>query len=277
MATAVLTHQDLPGALGPILIDVRSTVRPSTQPAVLLVHGFRGFKDYGLLTAMAERLARAGFTAVTLSVSGSGVDAAGEFAFPERFARNSYTREFADIELVIATLMAGGLGSGVPRSLGVIGHSRGGGVALCVTRETPAIDAVVTWSAISTIRRYTDAEVEAWRRAERIYTETRDGIRLPMDYEIVEDALAHADRFDIELAAATLARPWLLVQGTADDVVSLAEGERLAARATDPRFASLFIAGANHSYGAAHPWAGTTAASETLFGETVRYLTRHLG
>jgi pimeloyl-ACP methyl ester carboxylesterase len=169
------------------------------------------------------------------------------------------------------------LATGVPRSLGVIGHSRGGGVALCVARETPAIDAVVTWSAISTIRRYTDAEVEAWRRVQRIYTETRDGLRLPMDFEIVEDALAHADRFDIERAAATLARPWLLVQGTADDVVPLAEGERLAACATDPRFASLFIPGANHSYGATHPWTGMTAATETLFAATVRFLGRHLG
>lgn len=277
MATALLTHHNLPGALGPILIDVRSTARPSTQPAALLVHGFRGFKDYGLLVAMAERLARAGFTAVTLSVSGSGVDAEGRFAYPERFAHNSYTREFADIGLVISTLMAGGLSTGVPRSLGVIGHSRGGGVALCVARETPAIDVVVTWSAISTIRRYSDAEVEAWRRAQRIYTETRDGLRLPMDYEIVADALAHADRFDIEAAATALARPWLLIQGTADDVVPLAEGEQLAACATDPRFASLFIAGANHSYGAAHPWAGMTAETETLFGATVRFLSRHLG
>ena len=144
MATAVLTHHSLEGALGPVLVDVRATSRTLSQPAVLIVHGFKGFKDFGFLAAMAERLARGGFTAVTLSVSGSGVDADGEFTLLEQFARNTYTREMHDIELVISQIRAGGLVFARPTSLGVIGHSRGGGVALCVARETPAFDAIVT-------------------------------------------------------------------------------------------------------------------------------------
>ncbi len=277
MATPRLTHHELPGALGPIFIDVRSAAYEAPQPAVLIVHGFKGFKDFALLAPMAERLARAGFTAVNLSVSGAGVDAHGEFVHLDRFARNTYTRELGDIEAVIAAITAGALGFAAPTSLGLIGHSRGGGVALCVGRETPAVTALVTWAAISTIVRYTPAEVELWRRLDTIETQnTRTGQMLPMNFEIVEDALAHADRFDIARAAATFDRPWLLVHGLADETVPVEEGRTLAALATGDRFESLFIPGATHSFGGKHPWAGPTRETEALFEATVRFLSRHL-
>jgi dienelactone hydrolase len=277
MATATLTHHSLDGALGPVLVDVRTTSRSAPQPAVVVMHGFKGFKDFAFLPPIAERLARAGFTAVNLSVSGSGVDAAGEFTLLDRFARNTYTRELGDIELVIRALVAGDLGVPPPTSIGVIGHSRGGGVVLCVARETPVLRAVVTWAPISTIRRYSDAEVEIWRRLGRIdVPNARTGQLLPMNYEIVEDALAHAERFDIEKAAAGLERPWLLIHGTDDETVPAAESRELARHATDPRFESHFIAGAGHTFGARHPWAGPTSETDQLFDITVRFLSRHL-
>jgi dienelactone hydrolase len=241
------------------------------------MHGFKGFKDFAFLPPIAERLARAGFTAVNVSVSGSGVDAAGEFTQLDRFARNTYTRELDDIELVIHALVAGELGVVPPTSLGVIGHSRGGGVVLCVAREIPELRAIVTWAPISTIRRYRDAEVEIWRRLGRIdVPNARTGQMLPMDYEIVEDALAHADRFDIGKAAALLERPWLLVHGIDDETVPVAESRELATKATDPRFESYFIPGAGHTFGARHPWAGPARETDQLFDVTVRFLSRHL-
>ena len=277
MATTVLTHHVLPGALGPILVDVRASSRTPRQPAVLIMHGFKGFKDYAFLPPIAERLARAGFTAVNITVSGAGVDEHGDFTLLERFARNTYTREMGDIEIVIQALMSGELGTVPPTSLGVIGHSRGGGVVLCVAREMPAIAAVATWAPIATIRRYTDAEVAIWRRLGRIEVEnSRTHQQLPMDYEIVEDALAHADRFDIHTAAATLDRPWLLAHALNDETVPVAEARELAALATDARFESLFLERGGHTFGARHPWAGPTPETEQLFGATVKFFTRHL-
>lgn len=277
MATPALTHHELAGALGPILVDVRTSARDASQPAVLVMHGFKGFKDYAFLPVISERLARGGYAVVTISVSGAGVDAAGAFSYPERFARNTYTREMDDIALVIRSLSSGALGVSPPTSLGMIGHSRGGGVALCVARETPAIAALVTWAPIATVRRYPDDAVERWRKAGRMEIDnSRTGQRLPMDYEIVEDVYAHEARFDIRAAAAALDRPWLLIQGTHDETVPHAEGKELAALATAPGFESLFIEGAGHTFGARHPWSGPTPESETLFGATSRFLSRHL-
>lgn len=277
MATPILISHELPGALGPILVDVRTSSRDASMPAVVVLHGFKGFKDFALIGAIGPVLARAGFTAVNLTVSGAGVDAAGEFVHLDRFARHTYTREFADIEGVLAELAAGRLGVRPPSSIGMIGHSRGGGVALCIARETPSIAALVTWAAMSTIVRYTPEQVAAWRAAGTLdVLHARTGQRLPMAYEIVEDALANADRFDILRAAREITIPWLLVHGTDDETIPLGEAEALARLATTPGFESLFLAGANHTFGTRHPWSGATAASDALFNATVRFLSRHL-
>ena len=97
MATPTLTRHSLDGALGPVAIDVRAGGREAPRPAVVVLHGFKGFKDWGMFPPLAERLARAGFSAVSLNVSGSGVDAAGSFAYPERFGHNTYSAELADL------------------------------------------------------------------------------------------------------------------------------------------------------------------------------------
>ena len=278
MATPLLTHHTIPGALGPILVDVRATTRQGAMPAVVIHHGFKGFKDYALLPVFADRLARAGFTAITASVSGSGVDESGNFTHLDRFAVNTYTRELDDLGAVFNALDRGALGAATPTTIGIVGHSRGGGMVLCLARETPRIGAVVTWAAIGTARRHTEHELAAWRKAGTIeILNQRTRQYLPLDYEVVEDYLKHEHgRFNIPLAAATIARPWLLVHGTADETVPVSEARALAESAADPRSEALFIEGAGHTFGTVHPWAGPTADSERLFDVTTRFLSRHL-
>ena len=85
MATPTLSRHELDGTLGPIFVDVRAGGRAAPRPAVVIVHGFKGFKDWGFFPPFAERVARAGMTAVTFNMSGSGVDAGGSPAHADRF------------------------------------------------------------------------------------------------------------------------------------------------------------------------------------------------
>lgn len=277
MATPTLTRHTLDGALGEVLVDVRAASRDASQPAVMLLHGFKGFKDYAFLPVFAERLARAGFVAITASVSGSGVDAEGEFTRLERFAQNSYSRELDDLVAVTAALQSGVLGVAPPSSLGVVGHSRGGGMALLLAREVAAIGAVATWSGIGRARRHSDEELAAWRRLGRItILHQRLRIRLPLDWVVAEDCLAHEHgRLDIPAAAASLARPWLQVHGTADSTVPFGEAEALAAVA-DAGHELMPVPGADHTYGTKHPWAGSTPDADAVIAATSRFLARHL-
>jgi len=139
VATPSLTRHRLPGYLGDILVDVRTGDRSRPRPAVLVLHGFKGFKDWGMFPPLAERLAKAGFTAVSFNLSGSGVDDTGEFVFPDRFARATFSGDRGDIGKVLEAVATGALDVAPPPSIGFFGHSRGGGLGVLAAAADPRI------------------------------------------------------------------------------------------------------------------------------------------
>ncbi|MDX2191732.1 MAG: alpha/beta fold hydrolase [Gemmatimonadales bacterium] len=276
MATPRRRAFALPGALGPVSMEVRAAPGMPALPAVVILHGFKGFKEWGFLPPFAERVARAGCTAVTLTVSGAGVDDQCSFSLPERFGHNSYGAELADLGLVLDALAAGELGVPAPTSIGLLGHSRGGGVAILRAATDARVRALVTWASIARADRWGEGAREAWRRRGRLdVVNARTGDVLPL-YTTLLDELERdgAGRLDILAHAARLAVPWLVVHGTADEAVPFAEAEALVA--AQPRARLLAMEGAGHGFGAAHPWTGSTPALDKLFVESVEWLSRHL-
>jgi uncharacterized protein len=273
MATPTLSRATLPGTLGEIAVDVRAAGRAAPAPAVLVLHGFKGFKDWGMFPPFAERLARAGFTAVSFNMSGSGVDGDGRFAHPERFGRNTFSAELADTTMVLEALAAGGLGVPAPSSVGIVGHSRGGGIAILTARRHRRINALVTWAAIATVERWSAEQRRLWRAQGRLdIVNARTGEVLPLHTDTLDDIEAHAaNMLDIPGAAAAPGPPWLLVHGDADEAVPVAEAERLRAAAAG-RAEFLRIEGGGHTFGAVHPYAGPTPALERVFDATIRFL-----
>lgn len=277
MATPILTKHSIPGALGPILTDVRTAGRSLRRPAVLILHGFKGFKDWGMFPLLSERLARAGFTAVSPNFSGSGVDDAGDFTLPERFGHNTFSAELQDTRAVVDALFRAELGVPSPSAVGIVGHSRGGGIALLEAARNDRIQALVTWAAIAGVVRWPAEERAAWREAGR--TEVRNartGQVLPLYTEVLDDIEQHGPLLDIESAAERVTVPWLLIHGTEDDSVSFAEAELLKAASPRETTRLLPVPGAGHTFGAVHPWRSTTPELETVFNATIAWLTGHL-
>jgi alpha-beta hydrolase superfamily lysophospholipase len=276
MATPSLTRHRLPGVLGDILVDVRAGGRESPRPAVAVVHGFKGFKDWGLWPTLAERLARAGLSAVTFNLSGSGVDDSGKFVYPERFGHNTFSAELQDLRRVTDALAGGLLGVAPPASLGLLAHSRGGGMAVLHAAGDPRIRALVTWAAISTVNRWPAPQRAAWREAGvNEVKNVRTGEVLPLYTDVLDDVEHNGSALDIEAAAARLSIPWLIVHGTADEAVALTEGEHLARAAPRARFVP--VEGAGHTFGAAHPWRGPTPDLVRVEDATLTFFAEHLG
>ena len=275
MATATLSKHILPGVLGDILVDVRSGGRGSDRPVVVVLHGFKGFKDWGMFPAFSERLARAGFMVVTPNVSGSGVDDRGEFAYPERFGHNTFSAELEDLRRVVDALFQGELGLPPPPALGLMGHSRGGGISILQTARDPRVRALVTWSAISTIERWPPEERTAWRKAGvNQIKNVRTGQILPLYTGVLDEIDARPEALDIQSAAGGITVPWLLAHGTADESVPLREARALVAASPQARF--LPIEGGGHTYGAVHPWKGMTPELESLFDASIEVLSQAL-
>jgi uncharacterized protein len=278
MATPILTKHTVAGALGDLLVDVRTGDRQNPRPAVLIIHGFKGFKDWGMFPVVADRLARAGFTAASFNLSGSGVDDVGDFSLPDKFARNTYSAELDDVSRMIAALRAGTpLGIAPPPALGLLGHSRGGGMAILAAARDPGIGALVTWAAIATIDRWSDEAKASWRRRGHLNVQnTRTGQVLPMGTAILDDIAEHArGALDILAAAGRIETPWLILHGEGDESVPV-DDARMLADGSGRSSTRLVLVPSGHTFGATHPLTGMPETLDRVMGETVGWFSRHL-
>ena len=275
MATPRLTRFTLRGADGgPLRGEVRHAGR-TRRPAVVICHGFKGFKDWGCFPHLADRVARAGFTAVSFNFSGSGVGEDGQtFDEPERFGHATFGKDLDDLASVVAALGAGDLVPDLPppTAVGLVGHSRGGGVALLHAAAHGGVDALVTWSAIGTVHRWGPETVRLWRAAGSLpVTNQRTGDVLPLYLDVLDEIERHpTGRLDVPGAASRITCPWLLLHGEVDETIPVREAEELVAR-SDGRATLLVVPQGSHTFGARHPWAGMTPALERAFDATVAW------
>jgi dienelactone hydrolase len=276
MATPTFTHHTLPGTLGELFVDVRAGGRQAPRPAVVLVHGFKGFKDWGFWPPFAERLARAGFTAVSFNLSGSGVDAEGNATLAERFAHNTFSADLADIAAVVDALAAGALGVPPPASLGLVGHSRGGGMSILHSARDRRVNALVTWAATASTNRWGPETRKRWRATGHLnVTNARTGQVLPMYTDLLDDVERHGEALDIVRAARAVAVPWLIIHGRQDETVAFDNAESLVQASARATTTLLPMENTGHTFGAAHPWR-PAASAEAVFDRTVGFLSREL-
>ena len=218
---------------------------------VVLCHGFKGFARWGAWPVLAEALSERGLNAVAFDFSGSGVGADREnFSEIEAFAGNTYARELEDLGAVVSHATAEGW---IARDFGLFGHSRGGATAILFAAGSERVSALATWASIATIERWGEDQIRDWR--ERGYTEvvnSRTGQVLRIDKFAWEECERESrSRLDVERAAARVRARWLIVHGSADDVVPVSDAHRLAK--ANARAEVRLIEGANHGLGAAHP------------------------
>jgi len=279
VATPRLASLRLVGADGePLYVDVRTGARPGeVRPTVVILHGFKGFKNWGFFPCLAERLALAGFTAVTFNFSGSGVGPDSEVVDePDRWFRQTLSNDLADLDTVIAHMA-----EAAPPWIGLVGHSRGGGTAAIQAARDTRVRALVTWAAVAGFSRYSTAELARWRREGRIeVVNARTGQILPMGTVSLNDLEANGvggGPLDVLAAATRIRVPWLIVHGTADESVAGSEAERLAGASGSGLTELLLLDGAGHTFGARHPWAGSTPDLDEAMKQTARFLSGTLG
>ena len=130
--------------------DLRIPEGPPPRTAVVVAHGFKGFKDWGFFPHLCEQLAAAGHAVVSFNFSwnGIGADDPVEFTELEAFGRNTYTRELEELLWMLEEVAVGDLMPKKPRGIGLVGHSRGGAQAILAAGESARVDALVTWSAV---------------------------------------------------------------------------------------------------------------------------------
>ena len=233
--------------------DLRFSEGPAPKSAIVVVHGFKGFKDFGFFPYLCTHLARRGHAVVNFSFSCCGVgEQAGEFTELEAFARNTYTRELLELRHIVDMVVGCDLLPRRVERVGLVGHSRGGGSSVIHASEDDRIDALVTWGAVSHFDRWTQETLDDWRRDGRVHVPNkRTGQHMPLDVTLLDDFQNNSDRLDIRSAAARVTQPWLVLHGEDDMTVSLNDPEELVSANPDARL--VVIEKAGHTFEAKHP------------------------
>ena len=260
-----------------IRADIRSPAGRDPRTAVLVAHGFKGFKDWGFFPHLCERLAEGGHLVVSFNFSlngtGSGLV---DFTDLEAFGRNTLSRELEDLRWMLDRTMAGEWSGGrAPAATGLLGHSRGGGTSIITAAEHSGVAALVTWAAVSTFQRWGEEQVKDWTtRGVTFVPNARTGQRMPLYRTLWDDLRANADRLDIAAAAAMVRVPWLIVHGEADETVNVAEARRL--HGAGPSSALRVVAGSGHTFEASHPMEETTPGLEAAIEGTLSHFSGSL-
>jgi len=263
----------------PLRGDVRHLEGRARSPAIVICHGFKGFKDWGFFPTLAARLAEAGFLAVSFNFSGSGIgERPDQFDEVERFERATLSADLDDLDRILDQLLAGNLPGPTPeRPLGILGHSRGGGICLLQAARDARVGCLTTWSSIATFARYDQQQLAQWRRDGFFEIQNaRTGQTFRLHRSQLDDIEQNRQRYDLLAAAGRLATPWLIVHGGADETVPVAEARQLAEAAGSAAARLVTVAGAGHTFGAVHPFAGEPPGLETALAATVEFFHRHL-
>ncbi len=262
----------------PITLDIFSPDNVDKSPLVLFIHGFKGFKDWGHFNLIAEAFVSAGFSFAKFNFSHNGTtpDALQDFADLEAFGQNNFSMELDEAKLVINYLEQHADEYDFNfKKLYLIGHSRGGGIAVLTAFEDKRVRKLITWASIVSFDNlFKSIDINGWKENGVVYTfNSRTKQNMPLYYQLYENFQANADRLNIVQAAGQLSIPWLIIHGKSDTSVAVKSAEQL--HACQPKSELFLIVDAEHTFGGKHPYSDEHLPQDTvlLIQESTAFLT----
>lgn len=252
----------------------------ATRPVIIVCHGFKAFKDWGPFPAIGRYFAEAGFVSIVFNFSHNGIGKDfRKFSEQKKFSINSFSVELEDLEAILSAIASDKLDCPtINRSLiGIVGHSRGGGIAIIKAREDARIKAVAGWSAVAYFDRYTNGQRKRWR--EKGYVELPSSNPLSifrLSTALLDDLEQNKGRLNIARAVEQLHKPLLLIHGAADLPVPIAEVKKLYDISDKTMTEFISLEGVGHMYGARHPYKKESPTMTHVLELTSSWFHKHL-
>jgi pimeloyl-ACP methyl ester carboxylesterase len=232
-------------------------------PVLILLHGFKGFRNYSFLPWVAQHAATNGMAVLRVCFSLNGMQNTSWLVqSTDDFARNTITRECDDVADVVNALMQhdifNELRSVWDGTISLLGHSRGGGIALVAGKELlqanpKALRNVAVWNSVGSWTRWTPRQAEAWRAAGTFEMQNQRTLQtLNMHSSYLEDIESNALRLDLVTASQALKGRLRFIHAEHDLTVPLREIEEVA-RASSSLDALRILSNTTHTFGMEHP------------------------
>lgn len=219
---------------------------------IVFIHGYMGYKDWGCWNLVQNYFVAQGYGFCKYNVSHNGGTLEQPIDFPDldAFAENNYSKELNDLKCMFDKI--GEHFEHYP-DIYLIGHSRGGGIALLAS-DDPRIKKICTWAAIADIEKRfpTGKELEVWKtQGTRYGVNSRSNQKMPHRFSQYEDFIAHQEELNIEKACMNSKVPTLVIHGDMDTSVDIEEGRQISQWVKTRLFE---IEEANHTFGSSQPW-----------------------
>lgn len=235
-----------------IFADCTYDDKHTVSDTIIFIHGFKGFKDWGAHHLTASFFAENGYRFIKFNLSHSGVteENRNDVTDLDAFAANTVSKEFIDVDAMISYVAA----QYPDTRIYLIGHSRGGGLAIVQTAKDSRVSKLVTWSAISDFSSlWKKEQEEEWLKTGKIHVENaRTKEKMPLNSSLLKDFKENREQFNIINAAEQVRVPWLILHGDQDVNVKFSVAQKLAQHQLKATIQK--IEGANHVFGASHPY-----------------------
>lgn len=265
----------------PIGLDIRLIFDDNPKPLILFIHGFKGFKDWGHFNIIAENFAQRGFIFAKINLSHNGTTPTHkkEFVDLEAFGRQTYSKDLDDISAVLDYFFSEDYLFGKITNLEkiyLIGHSRGGALALLKAAEDSRVKKVVTWAAVADTKfLFTPERIAEIEKNGVIYIENaRTKQQMPIYREVYEDLLKNPVRLNLEMQVPKIQVPILIIHGKADTSVSVENAYKLKSWAKNAEL--VVLENADHTFGGKEPYTDNLLPihTEEVIDETINFLNR---
>lgn len=231
------------------------------QPVLVFCHGFKGFKDWGSFPYVADELAKRGIVTIRFNFSCNGVgESESEFDELEKFGRNTYARELADLQVLARYICEGGLG--LPdcadrNRLFLTGHSKGGADVILFGADNPQVAGIITWNGVADVNLFDEKlRSQIAENGVGYIPNARTGQDMPITRVVIEDVDQNRQAYDLLEKVAKMSQPLRIIQGREDYARLVKGAERLHEAAN--RSELFWIEGADHTFNARHPFVGST-------------------
>jgi len=242
-----------------ILIDATFRANREPKQVVVFCHGFKGFKDWGPFNKIATHFAEQDIMFIKFNFSYNGTTISDPISFGDlkAFGNNNFCKELDDLSLVLDWIEnCKELKAEIDVSkISLLGHSRGGSIAMLKSAEDSRVKKVISWASPSNFldRLPKKEKLAKWKELGVAYIYNgRTKQNMPMYFQFYENCIKFAKRLSIKDAVSKMSIPHLLVHGSHDPTVLLSEGMNI--KSWNPNTNLHVIDGANHVLGGFHPY-----------------------
>lgn len=249
-------------------------------PLVIIVPGFLGFKDWGFYPVVSKALVDAGFAVARINHSTGGIGESGEvYSDLESLSKMHVRWDLLDIEVLISSIRKHKISSSDRVDLeriGMVGHSKGGGISILYAAKDPVVRAIVTINGVSEFLRIPHEKVREIIK-NGVFEKVLPGTMINMKFKVDfwKEILESPEEYDIKEALKRTEASVLFLQSENDEIVTIDEAKVLFDSATGNKNLK-FLPGADHNLGCKVLCSEITTGLENVCNEVVNWMNENL-